>query len=345
MSVAFKSRFEIAGRPVGQGAPVLVIAEAGVAHFGDMELARALVDLAAEAGADVFKTQVFDADALFAAGAPGADTWRERLRPRNLSLDQFQELKARCDAAGLLFMATAHDESRLPWLQALEVPAVKIGSGERNNPGFVRKLAELGKPVVLSTGMYGTDDVREALTALAAGGADRVALLHCVTSYPTPDADVNLTAMDALRTLFPGPVGYSDHTPDHMALLAAVARGAEVVEKHITILRDVPEAQDWKVSAGPEDFPALVADIRRLETLLGHGRKEAAPSEAAGMAWALKSVVAADQLEAGRILDPGDLVAKRPGNGVPASRLEEFIGRRLRHAVAADSALSFEDIE
>ena len=151
--------------------------------------------------------------------------------------------------------------------------------------------------------------------------------------------------MDALRTLFPGPVGYSDHTPDHMALLAAVARGAEVVEKHITILRDVPEAQDWKVSAGPEDFPALVADIRRLETLLGHGRKEAAPSEAAGMAWALKSVVAADQLEAGRILGPGDLVAKRPGNGVPASRLEEFIGRRLRHTVAADSALSFEDIE
>jgi sialic acid synthase SpsE len=193
--------------------------------------------------------------------------------------------------------------------------------------------------------MYDTDDVREALAALAAGGADRVALLHCVTSYPTPDADVNLAAMDALRTLFPGPVGYSDHTPDHMALLAAVARGAEVVEKHITILRDVPEAQDWKVSAGPEDFPALVADIRRLETLLGHGRKEAAPSEAAGMAWALKSVVAADQLEAGRILGPGDLVAKRPGNGVPASRLEEFIGRRLRHTVAADSALSFEDIE
>ncbi len=342
MPVAFKPHFEIAGRPVGEGAPVLMIAEAGVAHFGDMELAHALVDLAAEAGADVFKTQVFDVEALFAASA---GDWRERLRPRNLSLDQFQELKEHCDDTGLLFMATAHDESRLPWLEALEVPAVKIGSGERNNPGFLRKLAELGKPVVLSTGMYGSDDVREALAALAAGGADRVALLHCVTSYPCPDADVNLAAMDHLRTLFSGPVGYSDHTPDHMALLAAVARGAQVVEKHITILRDVPDAQDWKVSAGPEDFPDLVADIRRVETLLGHGRKEAAPSEVAGMAWALKSVVAASDLEAGRSLGPGDLAAKRPGNGVPASRLEEFVGRRLRHGVAADTALSFEDLE
>ncbi|HJP23079.1 MAG TPA: N-acetylneuraminate synthase family protein [Alphaproteobacteria bacterium] len=342
MPVAFKPQFEIAGRPLGAGAPVLVIAEAGVAHFGDMELARALVDLAAEARADVFKTQIFDVDALFAAGAA---EWRQRLRPRNLTLDQFQELKARCDAAGLLFMATAHDESRLPWLQALQVPAVKIGSGERNNPGFLRKLAGLGKPVILSTGMYGADDVHEALAALAAGGAERVALLHCVTSYPTPDADVNLAAMDHLRTLFPGPVGYSDYTSDHMALLAAVARGAQVVEKHITILRDVPDAQDWKVSAGPEDFPALVADIRRLEVLLGHGRKEAAPSEAAGMAWALKSVVAAGDLEAGRKLRPDDLSAKRPGGGVPANRLREFIGRRLRHGVSADTALSFEDVE
>ncbi len=342
MSVAFKSRFEIAGRPLGEGAPVLVIAEAGVAHFGDMELARALVDLAAEAGADVFKTQMFDVEELFAASA---GEWRERLRPRNLSLDQFQELKARCDAAGLLFMATAHDESRLPWLQALQVPAMKIGSGERNNPGFLRKLAELGKPIVLSTGMYGADDVREALAALAAGGADRVALLHCVTSYPCPDADVNLAAMDHLRRLFPGPVGYSDHSSDHMALLAAVARGAQVVEKHITILRDVPDAQDWKVSAGPEDFPALVADIRRIETLLGHGRKEAAPSETAGMAWALKSVVAANDLVAGQTLAASDLTAKRPGSGVPASRLSEFVGRRLRHGVPADTALSFEDLE
>ena len=323
----FQPRFKIADRWVGGDAPCLFIAEAGVAHFGDMDLAVQLVDLAASAGADVFKTQMFDVEALFASSLP---EWRERLRPRNLSLEEFQEIKRRCDAKDLLFMATAHDETRIPWLRELKVPAIKVGSGERRNPRFLTALANLGRPMIVSTGMYNEAEV---------------ALLHCVTSYPTPDDDVNLAAMSRLAEIFEGPVGYSDHTPDFLALLSAVARGAKVVEKHITIHRDIPNAQDWKVSAGPEDFPALVADIRRIETLLGHGRKEAAPSETAGMAWALKSVVAANDLVAGQTLAASDLTAKRPGSGVPASRLSEFVGRRLRHGVPADTALSFEDLE
>ena len=337
----FQRQFRIGDREVGPQAPVLVIAEAGVAHFGDMDLARQLVDLAAESGADVFKTQVFDVDELIAGSA---QDWRDRLRSRNLSLPQFQELRERCEQAGLLFMATAHNSSRIAWLEELNVPAIKVGSGERNNPGFLAELAALQKPMIISTGMYGEADVTEALATVASAGADRVALLHCVTSYPTPSADVNISAMDALRSMFPGPVGYSDHTEDHLAVLSAVARGAAIVEKHITILRDVPDAQDWKVSAGPEDFPELVRNIRRVEELLGHGRKELAPSEREGQAWALKSVVAARDLAKGLTILPGDLAAKRPGTGVPANRIEEFFGRTLNRDVAADEALSFEDL-
>lgn len=340
-SVVLKSRFNIADRAVGEGAPVFIIAEAGVSHFGDMDLARQLVQLAASAKADAFKTQFFDVDALIARSAP---EWRERLRPRNLSLDQARELKHMCDSLGILFMATAHDDTRLLWLKELDVPAVKVGSGERNNPGFLKRLAALGKPMIVSTGMYREKDVAEAVEACAAAGCDRLALLHCVTSYPTPPGEVNLRAMDRLREIFRGPVGYSDHTADGLAVLAAVARGARLVEKHITILRDVPNAQDWKVSAGPENFAALVSDIRRVESLLGHGGKEPAPCEAAGTAWALKSLVAVRDLPAGHVLKAADLVAKRPGNGISPSELPRVLGRTLSGPLRADEALVLENL-
>lgn len=337
----FQSRFCIGDRPVGDGAPVFVIAEAGVSHFGDMGLARELVRLAADAKADAFKTQLFDVEALI---AERASAWRDRLRPRNLTLEQAQELRLLCLELGLLFMATAHDESRVPWLDALDVPAVKVGSGERNNPAFLRRLAALKKPMIVSTGMHRERDVVESLGACAEGGCDRVALLHCVTSYPTPDSEVNLRAMDRLRDLSPGPVGYSDHTGDGVAVLAAVARGARIVEKHITVRYDVPNAQDWKVAAGPENFAALVSNIRRVEALLGHGRKEPAPCEVAGEQWALKSLVASRDLAAGQRLSAAELAAKRPGDGIPPNQLERVLGRVLKRSLAADEPLHMDDL-
>jgi N-acetylneuraminate synthase/N,N'-diacetyllegionaminate synthase len=320
---------------------VFVIAEAGVSHFGDMTLARELVDLAAESGADAFKTQFFDVDTLI---AKSADEWRTRLRPRNLTLDQALELRDRCASKGILFMSTAHDQSRVDWLQRLDVPAVKVGSGERNNPAFVTALAQLGKPMIVSTGMYSEEDIREVVLACEQGGCSELALLHCVTSYPSPPADVNLKAMDRLAQIFPGPVGYSDHTEDFLAVYAATARGARVIEKHITILRDVPNAQDWKVSAGPDNLKQLIDDIRRIEAMLGHGRKELAPSEAAGAGWATKSLVAARDLQAGHRLSGADLVAKRPGTGISPNRIDELIGRRLAHDVSADTPIQIADL-
>jgi len=329
----FSRTFEIAGRPVGAGQPVYFIAEAGVAHFGDMKLARQLVDLASSAGADAFKTQIFDVDALISNQLPD---WRERLRPRNLTLQEVRTMQGWCRDAGLAFFATAHDESRIPWLVELDVPVIKVGSGERNNPAFLRRLAGLGKPMIVSTGMYRIADVEQALAACGEGGCRDVALLHCVTSYPTPDADVNLRAMDALGAVFPGPVGYSDHTPDELAVLGAVARGASIIEKHITILRDVPNAQDWRVSAGPENLARLVSSIRRMERMLGSGEKKPAPCEEASVQWATKSIVAARDLPAGHVLGEADLALKRPGSGLDGARRREVLGRALKRPLRAD---------
>lgn len=341
-ATGFSRHFQIGNRPVGGGAPALIIAEAGVSHFGDMKLAFDLVDLAAESGADVFKTQFFDVEQLY---AERAQEWRDRLRPRNLSLDQAHQLAERCRKCGIMFMSTAHDESRIPWLAELEVPAIKVGSGERNNPDFLEALARLGRPMVVSTGMYGNDDVLEALQACARGGCREVALLHCVTSYPTPNDQVNLAAMDRLHELFDGPIGYSDHTDGFLAAYAAVARGAKVVEEHITILRDVPNAQDWKVSAGPENFKRFVAELRRIEAMIGDGKKGPAACEMPAMKWALKSLVAARDLAAGHRLTAGDLVAKRPGDGVPPNQIDSLVGRVLVKPIRADAPILPDDVK
>jgi len=341
-SFVFRPSFRIGGRSVGIGHPTLVIAEAGVSHFGDMTLALELVAMAAEAKADVFKTQFFNVEELYAARA---GDWRERLRPRNMTLDQAWRVKEACVARGLMFMSTAHDASRVSWLVELDVPAIKVGSGERNNFSFIEALARLGRPMVVSTGMYSAADVRETLEACARGGCREVTLLHCVTSYPAPESEVNLAAMDSLRDEFGGPVGYSDHTADFLAAFAAVARGANVIEKHITILRDVPNAQDWKVSAGPDNFTKFVADIRRIESMIGDGVKGPAPCELGASSWALKSMVAARDLPVGHRLTADDLVAKRPGDGVPPNKVDVLIGGVLVRPISADTLVLPQDVK
>lgn len=338
----FNSHFLIGPRRVGPGEPVLIIAEAGVNHFGDHGKALALVDLAAESGADVFKTQAFSTDALVSGRLP---EWRDRLRPKEVGFDFLARMKVRCDEKHILFMCTAHDELVLPWLDELNVPAFKIGSGERNNTPYFKAVAMRGKPVILSTGMYGEADVEEALAAFADVGLSDLALLHCVTSYPTPYEQINLRALEVLRDIFPGPVGYSDHTCGHHISLAAVALGVDIIEKHITLDRDVPNAQDWKVSAGPDDFAEYVRTIREVEAAVGVREKTLQGAEEQAAHWALKSLVAARNLPAGTVLELKDLAAKRPGDGIPPCRIDSVLGRILRRAVAADEALSWDDLQ
>jgi N-acetylneuraminate synthase/N,N'-diacetyllegionaminate synthase len=337
----FHPRFQIAGRPIGGGAPVFIVAEAGVNHFGNPDKAMTLVDLAAAAGADAFKTQVFATDRLVSSRLPA---WRERLRPKEISFDFLARMKERCDQRGLIFLCTAHEESTLPWLDELQVPAFKIGSGERDNFPYFREVAARGKPIILSTGMYDLYQVRENLGVLADAGCRDLALLHCVTSYPTPYDQVNLRAMHALQEIFPGPVGYSDHTDGHHAVLAAVALGAAIVEKHLTLDFNVPDAQDWKVSAGPEDFPVLVRQIREVEAALGSGVKTVQPCEAPALVWALKRLVAARNLAAGTVLEMDMIITKRAGAGLTPVHLPEILGRRLSLDLGVDEPIEWEHL-
>jgi N,N'-diacetyllegionaminate synthase len=337
----FNPSFTLAGRPVGAGAPVFIIAEGGVNHFGDPAKALALVDLAAAAGADAFKTQVFATDRLVSRRLTG---WRERLRPKEVTFDFLGRMKERCDQQGIIFLCTAHEESTLPWLDALQVPAFKIGSGERGNSAYFQEIAQRGKPVILSTGMCDLGMVQATLNIFAEAGCRDLALLHCVTSYPTPYGEVNLRAMQALQEVFPGPVGYSDHTDGHHAVLAAVALGAAIVEKHITLDFNVPDAQDWKVSAGPEDFPVLVRHLREVEAALGSGVKAVQPCETAALTWALKSLVAVRDLPAGTVLEAPMLTAKRAGSGLAPGLLPRVLGRRLSRDLGEDQPLEWEHL-
>lgn len=335
----FDTYFEIDGKPVGGEAPCYVIAEAGVAHFGDPAKALRLVELAADAGADAVKFQLFRADTMISGRS--SPEWIERMRSRELPFEAFARIAAHAKAHGITFMCTAHEPDALDYLTALGVPAFKVGSGEVGNWPFIADHARRGRPLIISTGMYDAAQIDALIGAVAASGNRALGLLHCVTAYPTPPDEINLRAMDALRDRFPGPVGYSDHTAGHAIPLAAVARGAKILEKHITLDFDIPDAQDWKVSCGPDDLAAFVAAIRAIEASLGDGEK--APSQRERDAiWARKSLVAATDLPAGTVIGEAHLAAKRPGTGISPAEIAAVLGRRLGRPLAADEIVEWD---
>jgi N,N'-diacetyllegionaminate synthase len=338
----FASRFEVAGRAVGEGAPVFVIAEAGVAHFGSEEKAYRLVDLAVQGGADAVKFQIFDVDALISQELPD---WRERLSSRQLPYDAFARIQAYSRDKGITFFATAHDEPSLEFLASLDVPLYKVGSGEVGNWPFLQRVASLGKPMIFSTGMYRLEQVEQALTALTTTGNPEVAVLHCVTRYPTPPEEVSLGNMVRLRERFPVITGYSDHTRGFHFPLAAVALGARIIEKHISLDFDVPNAQDWKVSCGPHDLAEFIRQLREVEAGLDVRATGPTAGERESLAWAAKSLVLARSLPAGARLAPTDLASKRPGTGISPARIADVVGRTLRTALPRDKVLNWEDLE
>ncbi len=343
------SCIEIAGRRIGDGEPVYVIAEIGVNHDGSPERASALVAAAAAAGADAIKFQTFDPEALATATAPlaayqreGTDaaSQRQMLERLQLSDEELRELAALCRRLGPHFLSTPFDEASVVRLEALEVPAFKVGSGELTNLPFLRHLASRGLPLLLSTGMSDLDEVRAAVAAIAGAGAPPIALLHCVSSYPAPPEQANLRAMDALAGEFPAAViGYSDHCLALEVSIAAVARGAKVIERHITLDRTLP-GPDHAISLEPEDLAQLVRSIRVVESALGDGRKRVQEAEANTRATARRSLVAARDLDQGRILAAGDLTSKRPAGGLPPSALDTVLGRTLARPLRCDEPLT-----
>jgi len=339
----FAKTFEIAGRAVGSGAPCLIIAEAGVAHFGDVAKALRLVDLAANARADVFKTQHFHTNQLI---GPGAPDWRERMQSKELSDDDMARVHSYARERRITFLCTAHDDAALDFIdRELDVAAFKIGSGEVENWPYLENVARRGKPIILSTGMYTLDQVQKAAEVIWDAGGRRLALLHCVTSYPTPPAEVNLDAMRQIRTVFSGPVGYSDHTVGTAVPLAAVALGAAIIEKHITLDVNVPNAHDWKVSCTAETLAPFVAAVRDTEAAIGGWAKRPVASEEAALSWARKSITAATELNVGHVLTKADVLFQRPGSGLPPSQLASVVGRRVRGRIPAGTPITAEMLE
>lgn len=329
---------------------VIIIAEAGVNHNGDLAMARRMVLEARKAGADYVKFQTAVPELVISTFAPKAEYQKETTgseqsqlemcKAIHLPLSDYAGLAELCRSEGIGFMSTPFDLVSIDCLAALDMDYWKIPSGEITNLPYLRKIGALGGKIIMSTGMATLDEVETAVEVLEKAGTPRrqIWLLHCTTQYPAPYESVNLRAMDALATLGCAGVGYSDHTVGTDVTVAAVARGARIVEKHFTLDCNLP-GPDHRASLEPKQLAELVAAIRRTEAALGSGVKEAAAAERPNIDIARKSIVAARDIAEGELLTEENLACKRPGGGVSPMLWDEVIGKSAKRAFAADELI------
>jgi N-acetylneuraminate synthase len=315
-----------------------IIAEAGVNHNGDIELAKALIDAAVNAKVDAVKFQTWKTELIVTESAEMADYQKnntgtiesqfQMLKKLELNYLAFIELKAYCDNKNIIFLSTADEEVSATFLNDLQ-DIFKIGSGELTNTPFLRHIAQFKKPIILSTGMGYLSEIEHALEILLNAGLTReqISIVHATTEYPTPMQDVNLKAMLTIQHAFPGiKIGYSDHTLGIEVAIAAVALGATIIEKHFTLDRDMP-GPDHKASLEPTELTAMVSAIRNIEKALGHGRKEPTASELKNRAIVRKSLVAAAEIKSGDLFTTHNVTIMRPGTGIPPARWDEIINK------------------
>lgn len=314
---------------------VFIIAEAGVNHNGSLELAKKLVDAAKEAGADCVKFQTFVSKNIVSKKAIKAEyqkqqtdskeTQYEMLKRLELSFDDFVDLKAYCKSKNIEFMSTAFDLDSIDFLEGLGMDKWKIPSGDITNLPYLIKIARLKRPVILSTGMSTMDEISCAINALRDNGVKELTVLHCTTEYPTPFADVNLRAMLEIRDEFDVSIGYSDHTNGIEVSIAAVSLGAEIIEKHFTLDKNM-DGPDHKASLEPYELKAMVESIRNIESALGDGMKQPVNSEKKNIEVVRKSIVAKHSIKEGELLTEDNLAIKRPGNGLSPMKWFEIVG-------------------
>ena len=339
---------------VGEHLPCFVIAEAGVNHNGDLDMARALVDVAVRAEANAVKFQSFKASKLATPCAPKAEY---QLRTTDAEESQYQMLehlelsqmahRALVDYSrdkGILFMSSPFDEESADLLDDLGVDVFKIPSGEITNLPFLAHVARKKKPMIVSTGMSYLDEVNDAVKAIRNAGCKELILLHCVSSYPTDPSDANLRVMETMSKTFQVPVGFSDHTPGIEVSLAAVALGACVIEKHFTLDTTLP-GPDQRISLDPHELQALISGIRKVEQALGTGAKEPAPSEANTRLVARRSIVAARDILEGSLLSSDMLTTLRPATGIAPTMADQLVGRRAKRSLKSGELIFWSDVE
>lgn len=327
---------------------VCIIAEAGVNHNGDLNLALDLCKAAKEAGADIVKFQTWKTEKIITENVAQAkyqkentqeeDSQFEMLKKLELGYDEFKKIKEYCEEIGIQFASTADEEESLEFLIKLGIPFIKIGSGDINNTPYLRYIGSKRMPVILSTGMSTIADVDLSIRALKEGGCNNITLLHCTTSYPCPYENVNLKAMETLDNCFGYPVGYSDHTMGQEVAVAAVARGATVIEKHFTLDRSLP-GPDHIASTEPHEFSEMVKAIRNIEMALGNGKKEPTHEEQEISEVVLKRIVASKNISDGETLNINNICVKRNETGISAKYWDMIVGTKAKRAYVKDEAI------
>lgn len=338
----------IANRPIGSAHPLYVIAEIGLNHGGSRDAARALVDAAAKAGAAAVKVQSLRADRLVSADCPApahvrVSSLREFFRRFELDEEAHRAVAERARRSGLAFIATPFDLDLVDMLERVGCDAYKIASGDLTHLPLIARVAQTGKPIVISTGMGSLDEVSAAVATARRAGARELALLHCVSAYPVPPGSQNLRAIEELQRTFGVPVGLSDHGSDALDVVVAVALGAVVYEKHLVLEGDA-EAADLAVSATSRQLAAAIDAAERARRALGHGRKVCVPAEAPNRAPSRRSLYAARDLGAGEVIDPGAVVALRPAAGLDPGWWPALVGQRARRPIARGTPFREEDV-
>ncbi len=333
----------------------LIIAEAGVNHNGDINIAKKLIDVASESGVDYVKFQTFKAKNLVTKASKKASY---QVKNTNNNGSQFNMLKKLeldvaahhllidyCQSKNIKFLSTGFDLESLDLLHKLNIPIFKVPSGEITNLPYLKKIASFNKPVIISTGMCNLNEVVEAYKVMIDGGVNKkdITILHCNTQYPTKMEDVNLKAMLTIQNELNVNIGYSDHTLGIEVPIAAVAMGAVCIEKHFTLNREM-EGPDHKASLEPQELKAMVTAIRNIEKAVGNGIKTTSPSEEKNMVFARKSIHINKGLNRGQTLTENDVIMMRPGDGISPMDYEKLIGRKIKHPLDSHHKISLEDL-
>lgn len=343
----------IGSRHIGEGEPCFIIAEAGVNHNGDINLAKRLIDIAKEAGADAVKFQTFAVDEGTSKSAPKADyqvettgnseSQYEMLKRLELTEGQFQILKEYADRKGIIFISTAPDFKSVDIVEGLGVPAYKNSSANLTNLPLIEYIAKRNKPIILSTGMSSLAEIEEAIDTIREAGNNKIVLLHCISNYPALSEEANLRAMHTLRESFKLPVGYSDHTLGIEVAIAAVALGAVVLEKHFTIDKSLP-GPDHKASLEPAELMQLIRAIRNVERAFGDGIKKPTPNEEKIARVTRRSITAGCKILKGTVISRDMLSIKRPETGIKPKFISLVIGRKIKKDIFEDEPITWEDI-
>lgn len=341
----------IGGRRIGGNNPCFLIAEIGMNHNGDVELAKKLILAAKEAGADAAKFQIFIAEKLVTKLAKTYGNEKGHLPPyqqemykkHELTESQYKELKSYCDKLGIIFFASVWDEDSADLLERVGGELFKIGSADLTYIPLLRHVAKKGRPIILSTGMATTDEIHEAVDTIKSYGNNNILLLHCVSGYPTKIEDANILVIETLKQEFDFPLGLSDHTETILSSILAVALGAKVIEKHFTIDKKLPGV-DHHLSLDPEQFKDLVVNVRLAEKALGTKEKRVLAAEKETRGLARRSIVACENIPQGTVISDGMVTCKRPGGGIQPKYIDSIIGKRAKRDIKEDEVISWDGL-